>query len=126
MVIRESAENYVEAVLILEKKNERVHSVDIAKYLKVSKPSVSYAVRNLSEAGYLYMDEDNEKQIKLTDKGRALAERMYERHLFFSRWLESLGIDEKTAAEEACRIEHVLSRKSFDAIRTFVTQKKKK
>lgn len=126
MVIRESAENYVEAVLILEKKNERVHSVDIAKYLKVSKPSVSYAVRNLSEAGYLYMDEDNEKQIKLTDKGRALAERMYERHLFFSRWLESLGIDEKTAAEEACRIEHVLSRKSFDAIRTFVTQKNKK
>lgn len=126
MVIRESAENYVEAVLILEKKNERVHSVDIAKYLKVSKPSVSYAVRNLSEAGYLYMDEDNEKQIKLTDKGRALAERMYERHLFFSHWLESLGIDEKTAAEEACRIEHVLSRKSFDAIRTFVTQKNKK
>lgn len=126
MVIRESAENYVEAVLILEKKNERVHSVDIAKYLKVSKPSVSYAVRNLSEAGYLYMDEDNEKQIKLTDKGRALAERMYERHLFFSRWLESLGIDEKTAAEEACRIEHVLSHKSFDAIRTFVTQKNKK
>lgn len=126
MVIRESAENYVEAVLILEKKNERVHSVDIAKYLKVSKPSVSYAIRNLSEAGYLYMDEDNEKQIKLTDKGRALAERMYERHLFFSRWLESLGIDEKTAAEEACRIEHVLSRKSFDAIRTFVTQKNKK
>lgn len=125
MVIGESAEDYVEAVLIIQKQKNRVHSVDIAKYLNVSKPSVSYAIRNLSKAGYLFMDEDNEKQIKLTPKGKALAEKMYERHVFFSRWLKSLGIDEEIAVAEACRIEHVLSKESFEAIRKFVIKSNK-
>lgn len=125
MVIGESAEDYVEAVLIIQKQKNRVHSVDIAKYLNVSKPSVSYAIRNLSKAGYLFMDEDNEKQIKLTPKGKALAEKMYERHVFFSRWLKSLGIDEEIAVAEACHIEHVLSKESFEAIRKFVIKSNK-
>lgn len=122
MVIRESAENYVEAVLMIKKIKGTVHSIDIAKQLGVSKPSVSYAIRNLSDAGYLYMDEDNEKEIKLTQKGQALAERMYERHVFFTQWLRSMGIDDAIAAEEACRIEHVLSKKSFEAIKKFVLE----
>lgn len=126
MVIRESAEDYVEAVLILEKQNGAVHSIDIARQLKVSKPSVSYAIKNLSEAGYLYMDEDNEKQIKLTPKGRALAEQMYERHVFFTQWLRSMGIDPATAAADACRIEHVLSKQSFQAIKKFVLENRNK
>ncbi len=125
MVIRESAEDYVEAVLIIEKQKGSVHSIDIARHLKVSKPSVSYAIKNLSEAGFLYMDEDNEKQIKLTPKGRNLAEQMYERHVFFTQWLKSLGIDAATAASEACRMEHVLSKQSFQSIKKFVLDHKK-
>ncbi|MDY5730771.1 MAG: metal-dependent transcriptional regulator [Eubacteriales bacterium] len=125
MVIRESAEDYVEAVLIIEKQKGSVHSIDIARHLKVSKPSVSYAIKNLSEAGFLYMDEDNEKQIKLTPKGRSLAEQMYERHVFFTQWLKSLGIDAATAASEACRMEHVLSKQSFQSIKKFVLDHKK-
>jgi len=126
MVIGESAEDYVEAVLIIEKQNGCVHSIDIARHLKVSKPSVSYAIKNLSEAGYLIMDEDNEKQIKLTPKGRALAEQMYERHVFFTQWLKSLGIDPVVAVSEACRMEHVLSKQSFKAIKKFVLEHRNK
>lgn len=120
MVVKESAQDYIEAIYIVEKEKGIAYSIDVARQLNVSKPSVSYAIKNLSQAGYLYMDEDNSKRIVLTKKGRALAEQMYERHVFFTNWLKELGVDGKIATRDACRIEHVISKESFHAIREYV------
>lgn len=122
MYIKESAQDYVEAVLIIEKQKGFVRSVDIANYLGVTKPSVSYAIKNLQNEGFLIMDEDKDKEIFLTPKGRKLAETMYERHLFFTNWLVKLGVAEEIAAADACRIEHAISKESFAAIRKAVTE----
>ena len=115
MKIQESAENYLETILILRQRIGAVRSIDIVNELEFSKPSVSVAMKNLRENGYIEMD--NEGYITLTDKGRAIAETIYERHTLISRWLITLGVNPKTAVEDACRIEHVISRESFDAIK---------
>ena len=115
MKIQESAEKYLETILILRQRIGAVRSIDIVNELEFSKPSVSVAMKNLRENGYIEMD--TEGYITLTDKGRAIAETIYERHTLISRWLITLGVNPKTAVEDACRIEHVISRESFDAIK---------
>ena len=115
MKIQESAENYLETILILRQRIGAVRSIDIVNELEFSKPSVSVAMKNLRENGYIEMD--TEGYITLTDKGRAIAETIYERHTLISRWLITLGVNPKTAVEDACRIEYVISRESFDAIK---------
>ncbi len=120
MKIQESAENYLEAILILHQQNGQVRSIDIVNHLEFSKPSVSVAMKNLRENGYIEMDASG--YITLTDEGRTIAETMYERHTFLSRWLMELGVDEKTAAEDACRMEHTMSSQSFEAIKHFINQ----
>jgi len=109
---------YLETILVLSKKNHQVRSIDIANELDYAKPSVSVAMKNLRENGYIEMDSD--LYITLTEKGRAIAEAMYERHTLLSEWLIFLGVDEKIATQDACRIEHVLSSESFEAIKKHV------
>ena len=115
MKIQESAENYLETILILKNKNGAVRSIDIANELGFSKPSVSVAMKNLRENGYIEVDSSG--YITLLDSGRRIAEKIYERHTTLSKWLVSLGVDTKTAAEDACRIEHIISSESFEAIK---------
>lgn len=115
MKIQESAENYLETILILKNKNGAVRSIDIANELGFSKPSVSVAMKNLRENGYIEVDSSG--YITLLDSGRKIAEKIYERHTTLSKWLVSLGVDAKTAAEDACRIEHIISSESFEAIK---------
>ncbi len=115
MKIQESAENYLETILILGQKNGNVRSIDIAHELEFKKPSVSVAMKNLRENGYIRVDDNG--FITLTETGRQIAETMYERHLLFSQWLMDLGVNEKTAVEDACKMEHVLSQESFNAIK---------
>ena len=118
MKIQESAENYLETILLLSKKRPEVRSIDIVNELDYTKPSVSVAMKNLRENGYITMN--SEGHISLTDKGRKIAETMYERHKLLSNWLMFLGVDEETAMEDACRIEHVISFKSFEAIKRYM------
>lgn len=115
MKIQESAENYLEAILMLSIRKGEVHSVDIAAELEVSKPSVSVAMKKLRENGYIQVT--GEGHIRLTDAGREIAERMYERHTFLCQWLTALGVDPQIAAQDACRMEHVISAETFEAIR---------
>lgn len=120
MKIQESAENYLESILILSQKKGEVRSIDIVNYLDFSKPSVSVAMKNLRLNGYINMDENG--FITLTETGRLIAETMYERHTFISNWLISLGVDPHTAVEDACRMEHVISAESFQAIKKFTRE----
>ena len=117
MQIRESAENYLETILILSQRKGKgeVRSIDIVNELEFSKPSVTVAMKNLRENGYITVDKDG--YIRLTDKGLEIAEKMYERHTLLSQWLIKLGVDEKVAVEDACRMEHVISAESFAAIK---------
>ena len=117
MQIRESAENYLETILILSQRKGKgeVRSIDIVNELEFSKPSESVAMKNLRENGYITVDKDG--YIRLTDKGLEIAEKMYERHTLLSQWLIKLGVDEKVAVEDACRMEHVISAESFAAIK---------
>ncbi|WP_278869376.1 metal-dependent transcriptional regulator [Ruminococcus bicirculans (ex Wegman et al. 2014)] len=117
MQIRESAENYLETILILSQRKGKgeVRSIDIVNELEFSKPSVSVAMKNLRENGYITVDKDG--YIRLTDKGLEIAEKMYERHTLLSQWLIKLGVDDKVAVEDACRMEHVISAESFAAIK---------
>ena len=116
--IHESAENYLETILRLQKKIPQVRSIDIANELDFSKPSVSIAMKNLRENGCITMDAGG--IITLTDTGRKIAENIFDRHNVFTQLLMGLGVDEKTAAEDACRIEHVVSAESFPAIKKYV------
>ena len=118
--IQESAENYLEAIFTLSQARPDVHAIDIAAHLEFSKPSVSVAMKKLREAGYILVDENG--HIRLTDSGREIAERVYERHTFLTQWLISLNVPPGIAAEDACRMEHVLSKESFEAIRAFASQ----
>ena len=120
MKIQESAENYLETILILRERKGFVRSIDIAGELEFSKPSVSVAMKNLRENGYIQVDELG--HITLTNSGEEIAQRIYERHTFLSTWLTALGVDPKVAAEDACRIEHVISAESFSAIRAHVEE----
>lgn len=116
--IQESAENYLEAILVLQRQLGEVHSVDIAAHLEFSKPSVSVAMKNLRELGCITVDGNG--HIRLTDHGREIAESVYERHTLFTQWLIDLGVSRETAAEDACRMEHVLSDEAFQAIKRYV------
>jgi len=116
--VHESAENYLETILVLGLKGDRVRSVDIANELEYSKPSVSIAMKNLRTKGYIVMDEDG--YITLTAKGRKIADSMYERHVAISNWLVFLGVDRKTAVRDACKMEHAMSEKSFLAIKNHI------
>lgn len=122
MQIHESAENYLETILVLNNKNGSVRSIDIAMELGFSKPSVSIAMKNLRENGYIAVDDGG--CITLLDKGRQIAETIYERHTLLSNWLITLGVDYKIAIEDACRIEHVISAESFQAIKDHVNNAK--
>lgn len=122
--IFESKENYLETILILHNRNGEVRSVDIAAEMNFSKPSVSIAMKNLREEGCINVDKNG--YITLTDSGREIAERVYERHLLFTEWLTSLGVPEEIAAEDACRIEHDLSVESFSAIKAYIKKHGKK
>ena len=115
MKIHESAENYLETIYMLYRRTGAVRSVDIANELEFSKPSVSVAMRNLRENCYIQVDESG--FISLLPAGQEIAERMFERHTILTTWLTGLGVSQETATEDACRIEHVISNESFDAIK---------
>ena len=121
MRIQESAENYLETILILQNRQGAVRSIDIVNELNFSKPSISVAMKNLRQNGYIEMDSEN--YITLTEKGRAIAETIYERHTMLTRWLTDLGVDPAVAQEDACRMEHVISAESFAAIKRHVGQR---
>ena len=110
-----SGEDYLEAVLILQKKKGTVRSVDVARYLEVSKPSVCHAVATLRDGGFLTMDEDY--SLHLTDVGRDVAEQTYEKHRFFTERLIEAGVNPDTAERDACRIEHIISDESFRCLK---------
>ncbi len=113
--IHASGEDYLEAVLILQKQKGTVRSVDVARHLEVTKPSVCNAVATLREGGFLTMDEDY--SLHLTDVGREVAEQTYEKHRFFTDRLIEAGVDPDTAERDACRIEHVISDESFRCLK---------
>lgn len=115
MNIHASAEDYLETILILCHRIVNVRSVDIANELNFTKPSVSVAMKNLRENGYILVS--SEGYITLTKKGKEIADKIYERHTTLSSWLTSLGVDPEIAAKDACRIEHVISPESFEAIK---------
>lgn len=118
MAIHESGEDYLEAILMIKKRSGNVRSIDIARELSFSKPSVSVAMKNLKTSNYITVDENG--FINLTEAGQEIAEKIYERHTFLTNWLTSLGVDPEVAAEDACKMEHVISSESFSAIKKFV------
>jgi len=118
MNTNESAENYLETILMLSKRLPVVRSVDISNELGFKKSSVSVAMKNLREKNHITVSDAG--FINLTQSGREIAEMIYERHEFLSKWLISLGVPSETATEDACKIEHVLSKESFQAIKDFV------
>ena len=118
MKLQESAENYLETIYILSRDGRPVRSVDIAGELEYSKPSVSVAMKNLRLSGHIAVDADG--FIALTEPGREIAEKMYERHVLISDWLIFMGVDPKVAVHDACKMEHVMSEQSFLAIKRHV------
>lgn len=118
MHLQESGEMYLETVFVLSKKGGIVRSIDVCEHMGYSKPSVSRAVGLLKSGGYLTMGADG--ALELTDAGREVAERIYERHTLLTKCLTYLGVDEETAAEDACKIEHDISEKSFEAIKKYL------
>lgn len=121
MVINESKENYLESILVIKNQKGFVRSIDIANDLGVSKPSVSVAMKNFREEGYITVDNDG--NIDLTEKGFEIASRVYERHEVISKALIALGVCQETAAEDSCKIEHVISEETFDRIKDFLKSK---
>ena len=121
MKIQESAENYLEAILVLKQEKGWVRSIDIAHHLEFSKPSVSRAMSLLRENGYVTMERDG-GWIELTQAGREIAERIYERHQLVRDWLIALGVSPETAAEDACRIEHDISEESFERLKEHILE----
>lgn len=119
MKIQESAENYLETILVLSKQHPQVRSIDIANELGFSKPSVSVAMKNLRENGYIVVDDHG--HISLTDSGRQIADTIYERHTLLCHWLEHIGVDKDIAEQDACKIEHVLSPETFAAIKKYIS-----
>lgn len=120
MKLHASGEDYLETILVLQKKLSIVRSVDVARHMEVTKPSVCHAVATLRDGGFLMMDEDH--FLHLTDVGREVAERIYERHCFFTEQLITAGVDTKTAEADACRIEHIISDESFDRLKEAAEQ----
>ena len=115
MSIHESGEMYLEAILVLSKKNGFVRSIDVSEYLGYSKPSVSRAVGILKNGNYIVVDKDG--SLSLTESGKEIAEKIFERHTVLSRLLMMLGVSEETATSDACKLEHAISDESFEAIK---------
>ena len=115
---------YIETIYILCKERKDIHAIDICEYLGYSKPSVSRAMGILKKGGYIVVDE--ESHIRLTEEGLKIAETMYERHTILTNLLTSIGVDEVTASEDACKIEHVISETSFEAIKDYFNRKNEK
>ena len=120
MTLQESGEMYIEAIYVLSQSSSTVRAIDVGEYLGYSKPSVSRALGLLKEEGLV--KKDNDGYLKLTAAGEILAKRIYERHTVLSRLFMNLGVDEETASEDACRIEHYISDKTFDAIKAHMKQ----
>ena len=119
--IHESGENYLETILVLQKRGMDVRSIDIVHELNLSKPSVSRAVGILKENNYITIDSDG--YINLTDDGKEIAERIYERHQVLTAWLVGIGVSEETAAEDACKLEHDISSESFQKLKEHIIEK---
>jgi len=119
----ESVENYLETILMLSQNGNKVRSIDIVNELDYSKPSVSVAMKNLRLKGYI--ETDGGGYIKLTEEGKKIAESMYERHMLISDWLIFLGVDRKTAVNDACKMEHAMSEQSFSAIKDHIEKWKR-
>ena len=118
MKLQESGQMYLETIYVLSKEKTSVHSIDISEHMGYSKPSVSRAVNLLKTAGYIVMDEEN--FIALTDSGREIAKKIYERHTILTEFFVRIGVDRETAAEDACKMEHVISDESLAALRRFI------
>ncbi len=118
MHLQESGEMYIESIYILSKNSSAVRSIDVGEYMGYSKPSVSRAIGLLKSGGYVKVDENG--YLTLTEAGLEVAEKMYERHVMLSDFLIRLGVNEGTAAEDACKIEHVISDESFEAIKKYI------
>lgn len=116
--IYESGENYLETILILKNKGQDVRSIDIVREMELSKPSVSRAMGILRDGGFISIDDDG--YITLTDNGTEVAERIYERHRVLTDWLVGIGVDEKTAADDACKLEHDISSESFRMLKEHI------
>lgn len=123
MKLHASGEDYLEAILILQRQmgESSVRSIDLARHMGFSKPSISHAVGVLKDGGFLLVDKDG--ILHLTCIGREVAEKIYERHRFFTQWLIDAGIDPETAEQDACRMEHTISQKSFEQIRNLYQAK---
>ena len=124
MQIHESAENYLEAIYVLNEQNGHVRIIDFARYMNFSKPTISIAMRSFREEGYIVVDESG--MISLTEKGLAVANRVYERHRILTTALLALGVSEETAETDACKIEHDISDETLDCIRKHMEQFQKK
>ena len=121
MIIKESAENYLEAILMIKKEKGNVRSIDIANHLNFTKPSVSVAMKSFREEGYVIVDGDG--NITLTEKALKIAERVYERHEIIAKALIALGVDKEIAYEDSCKIEHDLSEQTFDKLKEYLRKK---
>ena len=117
MLLQESGEMYLESIYVLTKKSSAVRSIDVCEYMGYSKPSVSRAVGLLKSGGYLIMEKDG--TLSLTEAGRIKAKSVFERHTVLSTFLKKLGVDEETASKDACKIEHVISEQTLEAIKNF-------
>ncbi len=120
--MKESGEMYLESIYVLFKSKQAVRSIDVAEYMNYSKPSVSRAVGLLKKDGYITVDSDG--YITLTELGKSSAKRIFERHTILTKFLLSLGVDEETAADDACKMEHILSDKTFNAMKKLLRDKK--
>ncbi|MBQ2692339.1 MAG: metal-dependent transcriptional regulator [Clostridia bacterium] len=121
MKIQESAENYLEAILMLKQEKGRIRSIDIVRHLDYTKPSISRAISLLKSNGYVTVDKEG--WIELTEQGMDIAQKVLERHTFVSKWLIAIGVSPETAAEDACKIEHAISDESFEKIKEFVSSR---
>ncbi len=121
MIIKESGENYLETIHMLNKKHGHVRSIDIATELSVTKPSVSVAMKKLREEGFIVIDSSG--SITLTEKGLSIAETMYERHRIIAKALIAMGVSEETAYEDSCKIEHHISEESFEKLKEYLVAK---
>ena len=120
MKILRAAEDYLEAMLMMQKRHGYIRSIDIAEFLGVTKPSVTYTTKRLRESGHITMDRDG--LITLTPSGMEIATKMLDRHHTLTKFLVAIGVDQKTAEQDACRIEHVISEKSFAAVQAHLEQ----
>lgn len=116
--VHKSGEDYLEAILVLSMKQDYVRSIDVASFLGYSKPSVSIAMSFLKDSNFITMDEEH--FIHLTEEGKKIANKIYERHQFFTKFLMQIGVEEEAAEEDACKMEHAISEKSFDLMKNFL------